>query len=194
MFGTIARAHAFAWVYLWAHLAAHVIEEAATGFPGVANAALAAWSRDFGLPLLQLVYGEWLGALIVVLATLIAMTPWVARGAAWAPAASYIFAGVMIANGVGHLLSPLYLARFLPGQFSSPLMIAAALWLIVQARRAERAATTAVPVQKRDRRVRAIVETAVFFAAAPGTVALWVPYALTGWELPAVTVDRMAAL
>jgi protein-S-isoprenylcysteine O-methyltransferase Ste14 len=182
MSDTTARAHAFAWVYLCAHLAAHVIEEAATGFLGVANAVLAGWSRDFGLPLQPLAFGAWLGTLTVVMAVLVALTPRVARGAAWAPTASYIFAGVMIANGMGHLLSPLYLGRFLPGHFSSPLLIAAALWLIVQARRAARATTS--PGRPRDRRTRAIVETAVFFAAAPGSVALWVPYALTGWELP----------
>ena len=190
------RAHAFAWVYLCAHLAAHVMEEAATGFLDVWNPVLAGWQQRTGLPLPQFTFDSWLGILIVAVATLTALAPRVARGAPWAPAASYIFAAIMVVNGVHHLLSPLYLGRFLPGQFSSPLLIAAAVWLIVQTRVVARSGLPADAGRYREvnaRPARAIVETAVFFLAAPGTVALWIPYALTGWHVPPQTTERAVA-
>jgi protein-S-isoprenylcysteine O-methyltransferase Ste14 len=190
--GQADRAHAFAWIYLCAHLAAHVVEEAATGFLAVWNPVLAGWSQRTGLPLPQFTFGTWLGVLIVAVVALTALTPRVARGAPWAPAASYIFAAIMVANGVHHLLSPLYLGRFLPGQFSSPLLIAAAVWLIVQTRAISRPSSPAGD-PARQVPTRAVVETAVFFLAAPGTVALWIPYALTGWELPERTSERAFA-
>ena len=183
------RAHAFAWIYLCAHLAAHVIEEAATGFLEVWNPVLAGWSHRTGVPLPQFTFDTWIGVLIVAVVGLTALTPRIARGAPWAAAASYIFAAIMVANGVHHLLSPLYLGQFLPGQLSSPLLIAAALWLIVQTRRTTRLTLDNHSDSHRagagsyGARRRAIVETAVFFVAAPGTVALWIPYALTGWHV-----------
>ena len=189
---TIHRAHAFAWFYLCAHLAAHVVEEAATGFLDVWNPVLAGWSQRTGLPLPHLPFDLWLGILVVAVTVLTALTPRVARGAAWAPSASYIFGAVMVANGVHHLFSPLYLGRFLPGHFTSPLLIAAAVWLIVQTRARSRRSTPAgQPLNGSP--ARALIETTVFFLAAPGTVALWVPYALTGWNLPEQTLNHVLA-
>jgi protein-S-isoprenylcysteine O-methyltransferase Ste14 len=83
-----------------------------------------------------------------------------------------MFAGLMIANGVNHLASPLYLGQFLPGQYTSPLLILASIWLILAGRRVGHPATPAGP----------ILGSFLFFIAAPGTVAGWIPYAITGWR------------
>jgi protein-S-isoprenylcysteine O-methyltransferase Ste14 len=73
---------------------------------------------------------------------------------------------------MNHLASPLYLGRFLPGQFTSPLLIGSGIWLIVQARRVEGRANSLSPV----------IGSIVFFLVAPMTVVGWIPYAISGWH------------
>jgi protein-S-isoprenylcysteine O-methyltransferase Ste14 len=170
--GRAVRAHGRAWLYLCAVLAAHGVEEALNGFLDVWNPFLASVRARTGLPLPHLTFDGWVTALVVGIVALTAMTPFVARGVRGFRVASYVFAGVMIANGVNHLASPLYLGRFLPGQFTSPLLILASAWLILAARRSGHPATPAGP----------ILGSFLFFLAAPGTVAGWIPYAITGWR------------
>jgi protein-S-isoprenylcysteine O-methyltransferase Ste14 len=166
------RAHARAWLYLCAHLAAHGVEEAINGFVDVWNPFLASVRARTGLPLPLFTFDGWLTALVIGVLALTAMTPLVRRGVRGFRVASYLFAGLMIANGVNHLASPLYLGRFLPGQFTSPLLILASIWLILAARRVSHPTTPAGP----------ILGSFLFFIAAPGTVAGWIPYAITGWR------------
>jgi protein-S-isoprenylcysteine O-methyltransferase Ste14 len=168
----LQRAHGRAWLYLCLHIAAHVAEEASLGFLDVWNPVLATVAQRTGLPLPHLVFREWLAILVVAVAGLLALTPLVSRGVAWLRPASYVLAGLTIANAVNHLVSPLYLGRFLPGAFTSPLLIAMSAWLIVQTRRA--AGHTV--------RVTAVAGTFTFFLVAPGTVVGWIPYELTGWQ------------
>jgi protein-S-isoprenylcysteine O-methyltransferase Ste14 len=166
------RAHGRAWLFLCAHLAAHAVEEALNGFVDVWNPFLGTVRARTGLPLPQFTFDGWLTALVVGIVALTAMTPLVARGVRGFRVASYVFAGLMIANGLNHLVSPLYLGRFLPGQFTSPLVILASIWLILAARRVGHPTTPAGP----------ILGSFLFFIAAPGTVAGWIPYAITGWR------------
>jgi protein-S-isoprenylcysteine O-methyltransferase Ste14 len=166
------RAHARAWLYLCAHLAAHCVEEALNGFLEVWNPFLASVRARTGLPLPHFTFDGWLTALVIGIVALTAMTPLVARGVRGFRVASYVFAGVMIANGVNHLASPLYLGQFLPGHYTSPLLILASIWLILAARRVSHPTTPAGP----------ILGSFLFFLAAPGTVAGWIPYAITGWR------------
>lgn len=86
-------------------------------------------------------FGTWITTIGALVAMLFALTPWVYRGARWLVRGSYVLAALMIGNGLNHLLSPRYLGRFLPGEYTSPLLIAASIWLIVQARKAHECAT-----------------------------------------------------
>jgi hypothetical protein len=134
MFRTeLTRAHGLAWIYLCLLLGAHVGEEALGGFLEVFN--------PFGVT-----FRFWIATLTLAVTALLAAAPLVSRGTSWAPAASYAFGAAMIANGVNHLLSPLYFGRFLPGQFTSPLLIAASIWLIVKARAVARATPSAAAI------------------------------------------------
>jgi protein-S-isoprenylcysteine O-methyltransferase Ste14 len=169
---TALHAQARAWLYLCLHLAAHGVEEALNGFVDVWNPFLASMRARTGIPLPQFVFQDWLTMLVAGVAALTAMTPLVARGTRGFRAGSYIFAALMIFNGVNHLSSPLYLGRFLPGQFTSPLLILASIWLILETRRVSHPETPAAP----------ILGSFLFFLAAPGTVAGWLPYAITGWR------------
>ena len=167
------RARALAWLYVCLHLAAHGVEEALTGFVDVWNPVLLTMQAATGIPLPQLVFDEWLTTLAVVVIALTAMTPLVARGVRGFQTGSYVLAFVMIANGVNHLASPLYLGRFLPGQYTSPLLIVASLWLIRQT----------YGVTRSRRGIRPALGSFMFFLAAPGTVAGWIPYAISQWQV-----------
>jgi protein-S-isoprenylcysteine O-methyltransferase Ste14 len=157
-----------------------VVEETTTGFLGVWNPVLASFRQRTGVPFPHLEFSWWLTVLILTVGALAALTPLVYRGVRWLRPASYVFASVMIANGIHHLLSPLYLGRFLPGQYTSPLLIFASAWLILKARQA-RPLVALGPSS-----FAPIAGTAAFFVAAPMTVAGWVPYALTGWDMAPV--------
>jgi protein-S-isoprenylcysteine O-methyltransferase Ste14 len=67
----------------------------------------------------------------------------------------------------------MYLGRFLPGQYTSPLLIVASLWLI---RQTYGATHGRLPVGS-------VLGSFLFFIAAPGTVAGWIPYAISEWHV-----------
>lgn len=134
------RAHMHAWLLLWAALALHVAEEALTGFLDVFNPLLLRLRERTGIAIPQHRFGVWISVLICALLLLLLLAPLVRRGARGLRGGSYVFAGLMVLNGCNHLLSPLYLdGRWLPGMYTSPLLIAASLWLMRQAHRASRA-------------------------------------------------------
>jgi hypothetical protein len=135
---TLSRDHGRAWLCVCLLLAAHVIEEAAGGFLGVWNPFLATVGQGTGIPMPQFAFADWLARLVIGVTALIALTPLAYRGVRWLAPASYVLGIVMVVNGINHLLSPVYLDRFLPGQFTSPLLIATSLWLMGQARRVQR--------------------------------------------------------
>ena len=117
------RALGLAWLYLCCQLAAHGVEEAMGGFVDVWNPVLASVRATTGLPLPQFQFNVWLECLVVVVLVLFGLTPFAFRNPASMTTASVVFGAIMILNGVNHLASPLYLGRFLPGQFTSPLLI-----------------------------------------------------------------------
>ena len=164
-----------------------MVEEATTGFLEIWNPVLASFRQRTGIPFPPLEFSSWLTILILAVGALAALTPLVYRGVSWLRLASYVFAGAMIVNGGHHLLSPLYLGRFLPGRSTSPLLIFASVWLIVQTSRAHPSTATGPS------RLAPIAGTAAFFIAAPITVAGWVSYALTGWEMAPPPLGTPAA-
>jgi hypothetical protein len=126
--------HARAWIALVAVLALHVVDEAFTGFLDFYNPlvrdirASVAW---FPMPTFTL--GPWLAGLTAAVALLGLATPAVGRGATGTWLASWIFGGIMIVNGVGHLLGSVYFGRWLPGATTGPLLVVAGAWLLRRA-------------------------------------------------------------
>ena len=57
------------------------------------------------------------------------------RGARLMVWLSFFYGGLMLLNGLGHTLGSVYFGRLLPGVYSSPLLLAASIWLLVTARR-----------------------------------------------------------
>lgn len=118
------------WIALVAALAAHVADEAATGFLDFYNPLVRSIRSTlpwFPMPIFT--FTVWLTGLIGLIALLAAMTPWIARRGMGPRVVSVIFGVIMALNGTGHLVGSLYFGRWLPGTTSAPLLLAASVWL-----------------------------------------------------------------
>jgi len=133
-----------AWVLVCLALAAHVTDEAFTGFLSVYNPTVLALRAKLGFwPMPTFEFREWLTGLIVAVLLLLALSPFVFRGARWIRPLFYFFAVLMIANGLGHTagtilghsVSSIRFARPMPGFYSSPLLLTASVYALVQLRR-----------------------------------------------------------
>ena len=131
-----SRKLGFAWIALCLALAVHVADEALTDFLSVYNPMVAAIRAKLPfLPLPTFTFEGWLAGLIVGVLLLLALSPFVFRGARWMVIVAYVFAVFMFLNGTLHLLGSVYLARFMPGVYSAPLLLIASIFLMICARR-----------------------------------------------------------
>jgi hypothetical protein len=89
------------------------------------------------VPLPTFTFPVWLGGLILGVLLLLALTPVVSRGAPWIRVVSLILGVVMTGNALGHIAASVYWGKFAPGVYSSPLLLIAALALLVTASRAK---------------------------------------------------------
>ena len=133
-----------AWVALCLALALHVLDEASTGFLSVYNPTVQALRAKLGYwPMPTFQFRDWLTGLVIAVLALLALAPFVFRGARWIRPFFYFFAVVMIANGVGHTLgtifgqtvSSVHFSRPMPGFYSSPVLLAASVYALIQLRR-----------------------------------------------------------
>jgi len=116
-----------AWLTLAAALALHVTDEALTGFLAVYNPTVLALRGRFPWLLLPTFsFGVWLAGLVAGIALLFLLSPAAFRGTRWLAVIAVPFSVLMIGNGLAHVGSSLYLRRFMPGVYSSPILIAAA--------------------------------------------------------------------
>ncbi|HVH68786.1 MAG TPA: HXXEE domain-containing protein [Gemmatimonadales bacterium] len=122
----------WAWVALCMALAIHVADEAATDFLSVYNPAVRTIRARFPfLPLPTFTFPVWLGGLIAVTLLLFALSPAAFRGALGMRPAAYVFGVVMVGNGLLHLGGSVYMRKAMPGVYSAPLILAAAVNLLV---------------------------------------------------------------
>ena len=127
-----------AWVGLALALGLHVTDEALTGFLPVYNQVVEGIrATHTWVPLPTFTRPVWLGGLILGVSLLLALTPVVSRGARWIRVVSVVLGVVMAGNALGHLGASVYWGRLAPGTYSSPLLLIAALALVVTASRAK---------------------------------------------------------
>ena len=134
-----------AWVLLWVALAVHVVDEALTGFLSVYNPTVLALRARYGFwPMPTYEFRDWLTGLATGIILLAAMSPIAFRNAGWIRPVFYVVAGVagvmnalghMVASLLGQTVSTVQFARPAPGFYSSPLLLAAAIFALVQLRR-----------------------------------------------------------
>ena len=130
-----------AWVALCLAFVLHVADEALTNFLAVYNPtviALRAKYAWFPMPVFQ--FEVWLSGLILVSILLLCLSPFAFRGARWIRLFAYLFAILMLVNGVGHTLGTIFgqtvaavhFTRPMPGFYSSPTLLAASIYLLFQ--------------------------------------------------------------
>lgn len=135
-----------AWVYLCLALAVHITDEAATGFLSVYNPTVMAIRETAPwLPLPVFRFDVWLAGLIAANALLLSLSRFLLRGVTWMRPIAYGLAMLMLANGLGHVLGTVFgrtlasvrFPRPMPGFYSSPLLLAASVYLLHQLRSAK---------------------------------------------------------
>ena len=136
-----------AWILLCVGFALHVVDEASTGFLAVYNPTVDALRERLGYwPMPKFEFREWLTGLIVAVVVLFACSPFVFRGQRWIRPLSYVFAIIMLLNGLGHsyvtilghTVSSVHFQRPAPGSYSSPLLLATSIYALIQLRRTRR--------------------------------------------------------
>lgn len=127
----LRRRHWLAWITLCAAVAVHIADEALTDFLSIYNpAVLAVRAGNPWLPLPTFTFENWLALLIFVITALFAASYFVWRGRWAMRPISYVFAGFMLLNGVLHIAGAIYTGTLMPGVYSSPLLLAASVFLI----------------------------------------------------------------
>jgi hypothetical protein len=120
-----------AWFLLVAALAVHVADEALTGFLDFYNPlVLSIRSQIAWFPMPTFMFGTWLAGLAAVVVGLALLGPVVRRGSVFVSVAAWVFAIIMLLNGIGHLAGSMYFQKWLPGATSAPLLIAASALLM----------------------------------------------------------------
>ena len=145
--GIDGRALGWAWLGLTAALALHVADEALTGFLDVYNPTVTALrSRLPWLPLPVFSFRVWLAGLVLLVGILAGLSPAAFQGQTWIRPLAYFLSILMCANDLSHVLGTVFgrtvasvrFPRPMPGFYSSPVLIAAATYLLIQLRRSAR--------------------------------------------------------
>ncbi len=125
-----------------ATLALHVFDEATHDFLAVYNPTVEAIrARIPFLPLPTFTFRVWATSLGAGVVLLLCASPLAFRGVPWLRRAAVPFGIVVgVLNASLHLLSSAYYHRWMPGAYSSPLLLAAAIFLVLASRTCERAA------------------------------------------------------
>ncbi len=121
-----------AWLALCVAFAIHVTDEALTDFLSAYNPAVQAIRARFPLlPLPTFTFRGWLTGLVLAIVGLATLTPFAYRGAGWMRPVADAFGIVMAGNGLLHLAGSAYMRKAMPGVYSAPLLLAAAVYLLV---------------------------------------------------------------
>ena len=133
----------FAWLCLSLALCAHVTDEALTGFLAVYNPTVLAVRAQYAwFPMPTFEFRGWLIGLILAIVFCLILTPFAFRNARWLRPLAYFFAVLMLLNGMGHTLatifgqtvSSVHFPRPAPGFYSSPLLFAGSIYLLISLR------------------------------------------------------------
>ena len=129
----LSNRNAVAWVLLASAVALHVWDEALTHFLPFYNGLVESLRERLGFfPLPTFSFKLWLGGLIVGVGAGYALTPIVARGGRIIRIVTIVLGILMVSNALGHLLGSVYFGRLLPGVWSSPVLLTAAIYVLVR--------------------------------------------------------------
>jgi hypothetical protein len=132
-----------AWTALTVAFALHVWDEAANDFLALYNPNAEALRRQLGVSWFPptFTFRGWLTGLCVAVILLAALTPLLRRRRAWLIALAYVYGVIHVLNGLGHITVSVVGRWLAPGILSSPLVIASAVWLLIETDRMRRSAS-----------------------------------------------------
>lgn len=132
-----------AWILFALSVGLHVTDEALTHFLSVYNPTVVAMRQKLGWwPMPEFDFQTWLGGLIAFVILLRLLSPFMFRGDRWIRPIAYFLIVIMIANALSHIFFSILgrttesvrFARPAPGFYSSPFLLASAIYLLVQLR------------------------------------------------------------
>ena len=132
-----------AWMVLVFVLAIHVVDEMATGFLPFYNSLVTSMQASYAwFPMPPISLPVWLNGLGIVLVALLLSSPLVFEGKRYMRPIAFVFGGLMVLNAFGHIGASLYVGEAVPGTFSSPLLLIAAVYLLLMAHRDRQVASS----------------------------------------------------
>ena len=135
----LRRNHWLAWMALCGVLAIHIADEALSGFLEWYNPTVLAMREKYPRFLLPIfTFDVWIALMIFAVVALTAVSYFVWKGRWAMRPISHIFAVFMLTNGLLHIAHSLYMREFMPGVYTSPLLLAASIALIAHTRAYER--------------------------------------------------------
>lgn len=122
-----------AWVFLALAFALHVVDEALTGFLPFYNSIVASIQESFSwISLPTFSFPVWITGLIIGVLVLLGLSPMAFAGNHHLRPLGYFLGVLMTGNALGHIGGSIYLGKMAPGVFSSPVLLIAALALLIQ--------------------------------------------------------------
>lgn len=132
-----------AWMALVLAFAIHVVEEMATGFLPFYNSLVVSVRESYpAFPMPTFAFPVWLVSLCIALVALLLSSPLVFEGRRFMRPVAYMFGVAMVASAVGHIVGSFYFGTAIPGAYSAPVLLIAAIVLLVTANRGRHAAGT----------------------------------------------------
>lgn len=132
------------WLLLCLAFMAHFAEQVQRNFLEYYNATVLTLYGHFPFfPRLDMGFHKWLTGMILAAVVLLALTPLAYRNAQFLRPVAYLFAGIMLLNGIGHICATVLgqtvpsvnFEGTSPGFYSSPLLLAGSLYLFLRLRR-----------------------------------------------------------
>jgi hypothetical protein len=133
-----------AWLVLCTVFALHILDESLTGFLGVYNPTVIALRQTAPwLPIPTFGFTEFLIGMVSVILLAFLLSPAFFKGFSWTRPLGYFFAWVNVLNALGHIVGTILgrtvasvtFSRPAPGFYSSPFLLLASMWLLIQLRR-----------------------------------------------------------
>lgn len=125
-----------AWMALVWALGVHVIDELVSDFLPFYNSLVLSLRESYAwFPMPTFTFPAWLVGLSIALVALLLSSPLVFEGRRFMRPIAYLFGVIMVANALGHIGGSIYFGTPIPGLYSSPLLLLAAVALLVTAYR-----------------------------------------------------------
>lgn len=121
-----------AWLFLVTALALHVVDEAQTDFLPFYNALVLSLRQSYAwVPLPTFSFQVWIVGLAGGISILLALAPLVFAGKRYLRPLAYFLGVLMLANALGHIAASIYIGEAAPGVYSSPILLVAAVALLI---------------------------------------------------------------